>query len=86
MRSFRSVTRHGAGSVAASVLATGYSRAMCVAGVLTLGTAVLTLKALGPKATVIVPVPRQVAEPTAVLSPSESSTEWEMASTNAPTI
>ena len=59
---------------------------MVVAGVLTLGTAVLTLKTLRPKATVAVPAPRQVAEPTVVLSPSESSTEWEMASTNAPTI
>jgi hypothetical protein len=76
----------GADAAPASVLAAGYSHAMVVAGVLTLGTAVLTLKTLRPKVTVAVPAPRQVAEPTVVLSPSDSSTEWEMASTNAPTI
>jgi hypothetical protein len=76
----------GVHSAAATVLAAGYSHAMVVAGILTLTTAVLTRKMLRPKATVTVPAPRQVAEPTAVLSPSDSSTEWEMASTNAPTI
>ncbi len=81
-----SIGQPGAGSAAGSVLAAGYSHAMCVAGILTLGAAVLTVQSLRPKAAVIVPAPRQVAEPAALLAPSESSTEWEMASTNAPTI
>ena len=56
------------------------------AGVLTLGHGRAHAQTLRPKATVSVPAPRQVAEPTGVLAPSECSTECEIASTNAPTI
>jgi EmrB/QacA subfamily drug resistance transporter len=76
----------GGGSASAASFAAGYSHAMFVAALLTLATAVLTVRALRPRIAVTVPQPRQDAEPTAVLSPSDRITEWEMASMNAPTI
>jgi EmrB/QacA subfamily drug resistance transporter len=46
------------GDGSARAFAAGYSHAMVVAGVLTLGTAVLTLLALRPRPVVTIPVPR----------------------------
>lgn len=67
----------GNSSSATHAFSGGYRDAMLVAAVLTMATAAVTLLALRPG---------QEAEPTVVLSPRDRSTEWEMASTNAPTI